>query len=405
MRFIKTDELKAGMRLAKPIYNKNGVLLYERNSALTNPGIVSIKNFGLIGIYILEPAELVPPLSREDLEFEQLQTVYMFKLRDCLDLVAKRKKLEPLPILLNDILRHYGSLKHRVNFNQNLRSGEDFMYKHAISTAILATMMSARLKYTQQKQLTVVTAALLYGIGYRNVPKTIMEKGLELTASDQDVIQQSLERGLESLSMYRNDFEFFPRALALMQAYVYADHPERLTATPDAELQNTIDLLRVADQFDQMTAMNIGHEPVSEIAAMRRLSAVPERFRPDIVSALAECIHIVPHAANVDLSTGDKGIVLIENTKDYMRPVILRLSDNKIYDLSQDDVYNKLQISDIMKTMDNRISVDEETIKQFVPDPKLKELTAKLQTGFKRANAHMETIESTPEADFTPTRF
>ena len=154
-----------------------------------------------------------------------------------------------------------------------------------------------------------------------------------------------------------------------------------------------------------MTAMNIGHEPVSEIAAMRRLSAVPERFRPDIVSALAECIHIVPHAANVDLSTGDKGIVLIENTKDYMRPVILRLSDNKIYDLSQDDVYNKLQISDIMKTMDNRISVDEETIKQFVPDPKLKELTAKLQTGFKRANAHMETIESTPEADFTTTRF
>ena len=86
MRFIKTDELKAGMRLAKPIYNKNGVLLYERNSALTNPGIVSIKNFGLIGIYILEPAEPVPPLSREDLEFEQLQTVYMFKLRDSISL-------------------------------------------------------------------------------------------------------------------------------------------------------------------------------------------------------------------------------------------------------------------------------------------------------------------------------
>ncbi len=67
MRFIKTDDLRAGMRLAKPIYNKNGVLLYERNSELTLPGISSIKNFGLIGIYILEPAEPVPPLSREDI--------------------------------------------------------------------------------------------------------------------------------------------------------------------------------------------------------------------------------------------------------------------------------------------------------------------------------------------------
>ena len=31
MRFVKTDDLKPGMRLARPIYNKNGVLLYERN--------------------------------------------------------------------------------------------------------------------------------------------------------------------------------------------------------------------------------------------------------------------------------------------------------------------------------------------------------------------------------------
>lgn len=93
MKFVKTDDLKAGMRLAKPIYNKNGVLLYDRNSALTAPGIVSIRNFGLFGIYILEPAEPVPPLSREDLEFEQLQTIYMFKLRECFSTIESAKKL------------------------------------------------------------------------------------------------------------------------------------------------------------------------------------------------------------------------------------------------------------------------------------------------------------------------
>ncbi len=63
MKFVRTEDLKAGMRLAKPIYNKKGVLLYERNSALTAPGIASAKNFGLIGVYILEPAEPLPPLS------------------------------------------------------------------------------------------------------------------------------------------------------------------------------------------------------------------------------------------------------------------------------------------------------------------------------------------------------
>ena len=74
MQFVKTADLKPGMRLAKPIYNKMGVLLYERDTLLTMQGINSIENFGLIGIFILEPAEPVPPLSREDLEFEQFQT-------------------------------------------------------------------------------------------------------------------------------------------------------------------------------------------------------------------------------------------------------------------------------------------------------------------------------------------
>ena len=392
MKFVRTDHLKAGMRLAKPIYNKNGVLLYDRNSVLTEPGIISARNFGLVGVYVLEPAEPVPPLSREDLEFEQLQTVYIFQLRECLDLIAKRKRIEPLPKLLNNIIQHYGALDHRVNFNQNLRSSEDFMHKHAISTAILVSMISSRLHYDHQQQITLAAAALLYDIGYSHVPKNILDKGSDtLSTSDREVLQHSLERGLEPLGMYRSDFDFFPRALALMQAYVYADYPEKLAIMPDEELQRMVKILRVADQFDQMTAMNIGHEPVSEISAMKILSADSTRYDKQIVATLAECIHIVPQAANIDLSTGDKGIVLVENTTNYMRPVILRLGDNKLYDLSSEADFRKIQILDIMKTMDNRISVDEETLKQFVPDEKLKELTAHFRERLQKIHEHENT--------------
>ena len=49
MQFVRSQDLKPGMRLAKPIYNKMGVLLYERNTKLTLQSINSIDNFGLIG--------------------------------------------------------------------------------------------------------------------------------------------------------------------------------------------------------------------------------------------------------------------------------------------------------------------------------------------------------------------
>ena len=82
MLFVKTSELKEGMRLARPIYNKNGVLLYERNSKLTGQGISSVKNFGLIGIFILEPAEPVPPMTKDDIEFERFQTMSVFAIKE-----------------------------------------------------------------------------------------------------------------------------------------------------------------------------------------------------------------------------------------------------------------------------------------------------------------------------------
>ena len=91
MIFVKADELKKGMRLAKPIYNKNGVMLYERDSRLTEQGIISIQNFGLIGIYVLEPAEPVPPMSAEDIEFERYQTMAVFAIKEILDAVSKQK--------------------------------------------------------------------------------------------------------------------------------------------------------------------------------------------------------------------------------------------------------------------------------------------------------------------------
>ena len=165
MRFIRTEELKPGMRLARPIYNKSGVLLYERNTKLTTQGIYSVKNFGLIGIYILEPAEPLPPMTEEDIEFERFQTMSMFSLRNALKLIAGGKKTDSLKQLTREIVRRFGNMNHKVNFMQNLRSPEDDVYKHSINVAILSALMSKRLQFSENEKERVVSAALIHDIG------------------------------------------------------------------------------------------------------------------------------------------------------------------------------------------------------------------------------------------------
>ena len=176
MQFVRSQDLKPGMRLAKPIYNKMGVLLYERNTKLTLQSINSIDNFGLIGIFILEPAEPVPPLSKEDLEFEQFQTIYMFKLKDCMDKLLAQKNIPAITELVQNIYTHYGALDHKLNFTQNLRSSADFVYKHSISVAILSAMIANEMHIEPEDSQSLIAASLLYDFGYLSVPKSILDK-------------------------------------------------------------------------------------------------------------------------------------------------------------------------------------------------------------------------------------
>lgn len=395
MQFFRTENLKPGMRLAKPIYNKMGILLYDRDSKLTPQAITSIENFGLIGIYVLEPAEPLPPLSREDIQFEQNQTVYMFKLRDCLDKSQSGKVTPAFHELVDDLIRKYGTLDHQINFTQNLRSADDFIYKHSINTAILTAMVANKMNFKPDLQKAMVTASLVYSIGYLHVPTAIMIKGNNLEDKDRKVIQLCLEKGYDDLNEYFNRSQFADRSMALIEYFIFKNSVKRPITKVSPDIAAMSAVLQVTDQYDQLTAMNIGHAPLSEIMAMQLLREMPEKYSKPVVDALADCIHIVPAGASIDLSDGHKAIVLVENPNDFMKPLILRIDNNTMYDLSKPEIYSEFQITDIMKTMDNRIEIHEDTLKLFVADNRIKE-TAKR---FKARKIEKEQRQKAKEED------
>ena len=146
MIFVKRDDLKTGMRLARPIYNKNGVLLYERNSRLTAQGLNSIKNFGLLGVFVLEPAEPVPPMTKDDIEFERFQTICVFSIQEELERIIQTSRYSKIQTITANIIKSYGHLDRKINFMQNLRSKEDYFYKHSLNVALLCAMIAHTMK-------------------------------------------------------------------------------------------------------------------------------------------------------------------------------------------------------------------------------------------------------------------
>lgn len=358
MRFVKSEDLKTGMRLARPIYNKNGVLLYERNSKLSGQGIVSIRNFGLLGIFILEPAEPVPPMTRADVEFERFQTMCVFSIREELDSIAKTGRARKTGQIASEIIRSYGHLDAKINFLQNLRSKEDYTYKHSLNVAILCAMITNVMNMMVEEQREIVQAALVHDIG------KIMRFEEEVAAGGPLADMTTEAREIAGHAFLEEAFSSKPNIKRICsQAQKLLSSIKTGEDTSSIRLVNGARVLAVAETYDRMTAMKFDEEPASEVEALKYLLNHPKVFHEKVVDALIKSVNILVPGVSVELNTGEKALVLAANERDILRPRILMFRDNSVRDLADPDMED-LEIRDIMRTLDNRHVMDMDLLKK-----------------------------------------
>lgn len=360
MQFVKTEDLRVGMRLARPIYSKQGVLLFERDARLTAQGIESITNYGLIGLFILEPAEPVPPMTQEDIDFERFQTMEVYSIQQELNHILSTKKQTRIHTIASNIIKNYGHLDKKINFIQNLRSKEDYIYKHVLNVAILCTMITHVMNIRLDEQLSTVLAALIHDIGKLSLPPEFLE--LDQYNEDSVLAIRKAETGAYDLIE-----SIFSEGITIRRICMQSQKALEDMESGQASLGRMVTgarILAVADMFDSLTAMKINGTPLSELAALKILYKYPETFAKEVVDTLTKCINILNPGVSVELSTGEKALVINSNERDILRPIVLSFRDNSILDLSDRKNYGDIEIVDIMKTLDNRCIIDTESLKK-----------------------------------------
>ena len=68
----------------------------------------------------------------------------------------------------------------------------------------------------------------------------------------------------------------------------------------------------------------------------------------------------------VELSNGDRGLVIAEGPVNVLEPFVLSFRDNQVLNLSDPHIAREVQIVDIMKTMDNRHVVDKDMLQNYL---------------------------------------
>ena len=367
MKFVKTEDLKIGMRLAKPIYNNKGVLLYDRNSKLTQQGIESVRNFKLIGIYVLEPAEPLPPQSEDDVEFEKFQMVTVFSVEEELHSILEHGKNNRLYNLAENIIRNYGRLDHKINFLQNLRSKEDFVYKHSLNVAILTAMIANKMNARMDEMTEAVVCAIVHDIGKLNADPELLVKD-DITPEEEQELRRAEYNGITIIeaafasqpNVKRVVMQTYKRLEAYRRGEEVEHHSKMVTGAK---------ILCVAEEYDRMTAINSAGEPQSELAEIKIMMDNPEYFDPVAVNALVQSINLLSEGTCVELSTGEKALVITPNEQNIFRPMVLCFSTNTIIDLAMTSLYSDVEIVDIMRTFDDRYVMKEELMKEHGIDP------------------------------------
>lgn len=360
MKFVPTEKLKPGMRLARPIFNKKGVMLYERDTKLTSQGISSVRNFELIGIYVLEPAEPLPPMTEDDREFERFQTMSVFVLQEIIENILDGEAPQKLNQLSQEILAKFSVKNEKFTFMQNLRSRQDMVYKHSLNVAILAAAIAGKMNISLARQRSIVMTALLHDIGRLKLSDKIAQKSVaDLTEEEQETVFSCLESGY---LMLKDNGNINHEVLRITQTFIKTLREIKTLEAGKLLTKNNLEteILKVAYYFDELTAMKYGEEPQSDIAAYQYLKHPKNQMNSQVVKALAQVIHLVPPGCSVQFTNGEKGIVLTENDDDILRPFVLNFSNNQIFNLADGKTYEQFQIKDVLKTLDNRyLMVDE----------------------------------------------
>ena len=352
MRYIKKEDIKMGQRLAKPIFNRDGVLLYSRGTTINDSVMYHINEMNTYGFYILDAAEPLPVITDEELEFERFQTAACITLELELKAIMNGNTSQDIDKLASDIVNNYGSLTKRITFIQNIRNNDDNVYKHCLNVAMLCAMISGKMGMDRKEQYNLVLAAFYHDIGKLLAPPDIINKPTKLTVEEMSIVRRA---ELEGFDVVKNSFQLS----AGIKRYISQLRIELINKIPgNAPQAQTLlpgtKILQIADMYDILTAMRVYKDPTSEYEAVTFLQSREDLYDEAIVNALINSINILPPGCCVELTNGEKGLVLTESPYYPLRPTVLGFNTNHMYDLSQKKIYDTIKIKSVLKTLDNR---------------------------------------------------
>lgn len=328
MRYVPIEGAKEGMMLAQSIFDDSDRVLIGAYVELTKDYIEKLAARGYPGIYIED--ELSKDIEIQDTISRQLRNNAVKSLKECnID-----QAMDVAEAIVDEIIS-----KKTISLDMvDLRSFDEYTYRHSVNVAVLATVVGMGKGLNSKELVNLCAAAIFHDLGKLEVATEILNKPGRLTEEEFEVMKQHPVMSYELikskwnissttknavLSHHENeDGSGYPNGLEREQIHLYAK------------------IIHVVDVYDALTTRRPYKKPYSPAEAMEYLmGGCGILFDQKIVKVFLKKVPLYPKGATVALSTGETAIVVKNDKRNNLRPVV-RLEDGTEMDLSEWDYLN-----------------------------------------------------------------
>ena len=222
--FMRTRQLKPGMKLDQTILDRTGRNLVMRGSILDDYVIDSLLRMGIMNVYIQEGEpepdnieQMITPEAKKHIERLHKDDPAKVKLSDS----VKNRVAEGIQYIyantesekLSDTADSIASnLMDAINANNaiaidisTLKTSDEYTFKHSVDVATMAMIIGKQQCLPDKQIYELGVSGLLHDIGKTKVPASILNKPARLTDEEFAVMKQHSVFGYHMLQE-RNEF-------------------------------------------------------------------------------------------------------------------------------------------------------------------------------------------------------
>jgi len=201
-----------------------------------------------------------------------------------------------------------------------LKNRDEYTAIHSLNVCIYSISFGRFLGLSEQEINTLGLGALLHDVGNIKVPEHILNKPGKLTNDEFTLMKAHAFLGYELLK--NNNLP--PEALDIV-----LNHHERVGGQgyPNGKREKEISyfarIVAIIDVYDALTSDKPYSDGLSPRVALNKLyNLAPNNFSQELIEAFIKFMGIYPIGSVVELNTGHTAVVIANNEKNRLKPIV-----------------------------------------------------------------------------------